>query len=76
MERLQCNQLSTGNLLRRHIQEGTDLGKSIDLALKSGKLVSDDHVIAMVSTGSTTIRVTVGGYFGRFSAYTCASKSS
>lgn len=48
VERLQCNQLSTGNLLRRHIQESTDLGKSIDLALKSGKLVSDDHVIAMV----------------------------
>jgi adenylate kinase len=48
VERLNCNQLSTGNLLRRHIQEGTDLGKSIDLVLKSGKLISDDHVIAMV----------------------------
>lgn len=48
VDRLQCKQLSTGNLLRKHIRENTDLGKSIDLALKSGKLVSDDCVIAMV----------------------------
>ena len=41
-------QLSTGNLCRKHIAEQTEIGKQIDLAIKSGKLVSDSLVNAMV----------------------------
>ncbi len=41
-------QLSTGNLLRKHISEQTELGKQIDLIIKSGKLVSDELINAIV----------------------------
>lgn len=41
-------QVSTGNLCRKHIMEQTVIGKEIDFALKSGKLVSDELIIAMV----------------------------
>jgi adenylate kinase len=42
-------QLSTGNLCRKHIAEQTEIGKQIDFALKSGKLVSDNLINAMVN---------------------------
>ncbi len=41
-------QLSTGDLCRRHIAQGTEVGKSIDFAIKSGKLVSDSIISNMV----------------------------
>lgn len=41
-------QLSTGFLCRKHIAEQTELGKQIDFCIKSGKLISDDLVLAMV----------------------------
>lgn len=41
-------QLSTGNLCRKHIAEHTEIGKQIDFALKSGKLVSDSLINEMV----------------------------
>lgn len=41
-------QLSTGNLCRQHIAEQTDIGKQIDFAIKSGKLVADSLIVAMV----------------------------
>jgi adenylate kinase len=41
-------QLSTGNLCRQHISEQTEIGKKIDFAIKSGKLISDDLIISMV----------------------------
>ena len=42
-------QLSTGNLCRKHIGEGTEIGKQIDFSIKSGKLVSDTIIIEMVN---------------------------
>ena len=42
-------QLSTGNLCRKHIAEQTDIGKQIDFAIKSGKLVSDSLITVMVA---------------------------
>lgn len=42
-------QLSTGNLCREHVTQGTQIGKMIDLALKSGKLVDDSLITAMVT---------------------------
>jgi adenylate kinase len=41
-------QLSTGNLCRKHISEGTAIGKQIDFAIKSGKLIPDTLMTAMV----------------------------
>lgn len=41
-------QLSTGNLCRKHIAEGTEIGKEIDLVIKSGKLISNSLVTRMV----------------------------
>lgn len=48
VDKLGWVQVSTGNLCRKHIMEQTAIGKEIDFALKSGKLVSDDLIIAMV----------------------------
>ncbi len=41
-------QLSTGNLCRYHIAEKTEIGRQIDLAIKSGKLISDSVIVDMV----------------------------
>lgn len=41
-------QLSTGNLCRKHINEGTSIGQQIDFAIKSGKLISDKLMTDMV----------------------------
>lgn len=41
-------QLSTGNLCRKHIAKQTEIGKEIDFAIKSGKLVSDSLITNMV----------------------------
>ncbi len=48
VKNLNWKQLSTGNLCRQHIAEQTDIGKHIDFAIKSGKLVSDSLIVAMV----------------------------
>lgn len=49
VKRLGWQQLSTGNLCREHIAQGTQLGKEIDFAIKSGKLISDSLIIDMVN---------------------------
>ena len=41
-------QISTGNLCRKHIVEQTEIGKEIDLIIKSGKLINDDLINLMV----------------------------
>lgn len=48
VERFGWTTLSTGNLCRKHIVEGTDIGKKIDFIIKSGKLVSDELISAMI----------------------------
>ncbi|MFC1842772.1 adenylate kinase family protein [Candidatus Dependentiae bacterium] len=42
-------QLSTGNLCRKQIAQQTEIGKQIDLVLKSGKLVNDGIIVDMVN---------------------------
>lgn len=49
VKNLNWKQLSTGNLCRQHIAEQTEIGKHIDFAIKSGKLVSDSLIVAMVN---------------------------
>jgi adenylate kinase len=40
--------LSTGDLCRKNIAEQTEIGKKIDFAIKSGKLISDELITLMV----------------------------
>lgn len=47
-EKFGWKQLSTGNLCRKHIARQTKIGKEIDFAIKSGKLVSDSLITGMV----------------------------
>lgn len=39
--------ISTGDILRKHVADGTDLGKKAGGYMEAGKLVPDDLVIAM-----------------------------
>lgn len=48
VKRLGWVQLSTGNLCREHIAHQTEIGKQIDFAIKSGKLITDSLIIDMV----------------------------
>ena len=48
-------QLSTGNLCRKHISEQTSIGQQIDFAIKSGKLISDRLMTDMVDEWLTSI---------------------
>jgi len=49
VKKLGWSQLSTGNLCRKHISEQTEIGKKIDLVIKSGKLIDDGLVTQMVA---------------------------
>lgn len=42
-------QISTGDLLRQHVSEGTHLGRSAKLLMEGGQLVPDDIVNGMVA---------------------------
>lgn len=48
VEHLGYRVLSTGDLLRKHIAEGTELGKEVESILKEGRLVSDQMITTMV----------------------------
>ena len=48
VKKLGWKQLSTGDLCRKHIADQTEIGKRIDFAIKSGKLVSDSIISEMV----------------------------
>jgi len=44
----EVSQLSTGDMLRGHVKEGTELGKKAKVLMDAGELVPDDLIIAMV----------------------------
>ena len=48
IKKLGWKQLSTGALCRKHINEQTEIGKKIDFAIKSGKLIADELIVSMV----------------------------
>lgn len=41
-------QVSTGDLCRKHVAEQSPIGKQLDFAVKSGRLVSDELIISMI----------------------------
>ena len=48
VERFKISHISTGDMLRAAVSEGTELGKQADGYMKAGGLVPDELVIAMV----------------------------
>lgn len=59
-------QLSTGDLLREAVAQGTSAGKAADEVMKAGGLVSDDIVIAIVSDRLDQPDVAAGVIFDGF----------
>ncbi len=57
--------LSTGDMLRDHVQRGTELGKQAKAVMDAGDLVSDDLIVAMVKSeleSMQVIRVLLDGF--------------
>ncbi|HVS45915.1 MAG TPA: adenylate kinase [Verrucomicrobiae bacterium] len=48
--RFGLRQISTGDILRKHREEGTALGKQAEGYMKSGELVPDDVIVAMIES--------------------------
>ena len=48
VERLKVPQISTGDLLRAAVREGTDLGKQAKAYMERGELVPDSIVVGML----------------------------
>ena len=47
-EKFRRPQISTGNILRKSVQEGTELGNRAKIFMNAGKLVPDDVVIGLI----------------------------
>jgi len=47
-ERLGLTKISTGDILRTHVREGTELGKKVAPIMERGDLVPDDLILAII----------------------------
>ncbi len=60
------NHISTGDLFRKHLGEGTELGKKAQQFMDHGKLVPDEVVIGMVDDYISTKKEAAGFIFDGF----------
>jgi adenylate kinase len=62
----QLLKLSTGDMLRSHVAQGTELGQQAKAVMEAGELVSDELIIAMVRDAITAqgsdVRVLLDGF--------------
>lgn len=57
--------LSTGDMLRAHVKEGSELGRAAKAIMDAGNLVSDEIMIGMIRSeleGQTPVRVLLDGF--------------
>jgi adenylate kinase len=54
--------ISTGELFRRHVAEGTELGREVKSYVDRGDLVPDDIVLSIVRSAVEEAMATNGGY--------------
>ncbi|GHB45266.1 adenylate kinase [Mongoliitalea lutea] len=66
IEKFQLTHLSTGDLFRKHLGEGTDLGKLARTYMDQGHLVPDEVVISMVEDKLVSTTETNGFIFDGF----------
>ena len=66
MEEFGIPQISTGDMLRAAIKNGTELGKKVKEVMDSGSLVSDDIIIALVKERIAEADCTGGFLFDGF----------
>lgn len=66
MEQFDIPQISTGDMLRAAIKNGTELGKQVKAVMDSGSLVSDDIIIALVKERIAEDDCTKGFLFDGF----------
>ncbi|MBK5964283.1 adenylate kinase [Thiocystis minor] len=59
-------QISTGDMLRAHVKEGTELGKAAKKIMDEGGLVSDDIILGMVKQRITDDDCATGYLFDGF----------
>jgi adenylate kinase len=65
-EKLNLVQISTGDLFRQAVAEGTDLGKQAQAYMKEGKLVPDEITIRMVTDRMAVVDNRSGVVFDGF----------
>lgn len=53
VEKYEYNHISTGDLLREEIKNGTEIGKQAENLMKEGKFVSDDVIIELIKNKIT-----------------------
>src|SRR5690606_1963367 len=66
IEKYQLNHISTGDLFRKHLGEGTELGKLAQKYMDQGHLVPDEVVIGMVDDKIKSTREAKGFIFDGF----------
>lgn len=47
---LKAAHISTGDMLRQQVEDGSEIGKKVSSILKAGKLVSDDLIVELVES--------------------------
>ncbi len=61
MEKRSFKQISTGEILRNEVKQGTELGKKVKEIMESGQLVSDDLIIDILRNAVAKVPEGVAG---------------